>query len=244
MQQTKKKSVVRLVVISDTHGCHEELTYRMPPGDVLIHCGDFSDKGSRSQAASFAEWISQLDQYEQRFVIDGNHDRTRSNVDDNDDESSFQTMEEFFTGIPVRLLRDEYVETRDGLRIYGASWNSASDPVFSPDHRPDVVLSHRNPCLPKECLFEQVGVNQLQGWRGDRDTSRMVLSHQIPLCLSGHAHRCRGMVVVPHQDCGKEHSCSYFVNAASLRSGNAIMPPVVIDFDMNLRKPIHIAIDG
>jgi hypothetical protein len=33
---------VRIVVISDTHKEHDRLT--IPPGDILVHCGDFTHK--------------------------------------------------------------------------------------------------------------------------------------------------------------------------------------------------------
>jgi predicted phosphodiesterase len=35
---------LRLVVISDTHSKHSEIK-EIPLGDVLIHCGDFTNKG-------------------------------------------------------------------------------------------------------------------------------------------------------------------------------------------------------
>jgi len=43
LRTTNEKSM-RYVVISDTHNLHQKLT--IPSGDVLIHCGDFTNKGS------------------------------------------------------------------------------------------------------------------------------------------------------------------------------------------------------
>lgn len=36
---------MRIVQISDTHSRHDPLT-GIPEGDVLVHCGDFSDNGT------------------------------------------------------------------------------------------------------------------------------------------------------------------------------------------------------
>eukprot|EP00026_Physarum_polycephalum_P021288 Phypoly_transcript_24444.p1 GENE.Phypoly_transcript_24444~~Phypoly_transcript_24444.p1 ORF type:complete len:154 (+),score=43.89 Phypoly_transcript_24444:56-463(+) len=41
-QPTSKNKCVRIVVMSDTHNHVDDLT--VPPGDILIHCGDFTNK--------------------------------------------------------------------------------------------------------------------------------------------------------------------------------------------------------
>ena len=46
---------VRLVCISDTHGRHQGVV--VPPGDVLLHSGDFSDIGAQKQVESFRDWL-------------------------------------------------------------------------------------------------------------------------------------------------------------------------------------------
>jgi predicted phosphodiesterase len=46
----------------------------MPPGDVLLHCGDFCrDGGSSEQIHKFNEFL-QMQQYAVKIVISGNHD--------------------------------------------------------------------------------------------------------------------------------------------------------------------------
>ncbi len=71
IKQIKNHRIVRLVVISDTHGYHDLLTPEMPAGDVLIHCGDFADRDSEENVIEFVKWISKQDQYAEKFVIDG-----------------------------------------------------------------------------------------------------------------------------------------------------------------------------
>lgn len=59
------------VAISDTHNRHEGLS--LPPGDVLLHAGDCTLRGSLAEAASFADWWH-AQPHAQKVVIAGNHD--------------------------------------------------------------------------------------------------------------------------------------------------------------------------
>lgn len=59
------------VAISDTHNVHTPMI--LPDGDVLIHAGDFTGKGTEAQAQHFLDWFSaQPHQY--KIFIAGNHD--------------------------------------------------------------------------------------------------------------------------------------------------------------------------
>lgn len=76
--QAKAHSVVRFVVISDTHARHELLA--MPTGDILVHCGDiafegrrYSDSSSIAAYEQFNTWLGGLP-YQHKVVIAGNHD--------------------------------------------------------------------------------------------------------------------------------------------------------------------------
>jgi hypothetical protein len=49
---------LRIVCISDTHELHRELV--VPPGDVLIHAGDFMFFGKGTQAITdFNSWLGE-----------------------------------------------------------------------------------------------------------------------------------------------------------------------------------------
>ena len=65
---------MQIVAISDTH----ENFYSpesMPPGDVLIHAGDFTNIGSISAIRRFAVWLDTISsKYNKILVIAGNHD--------------------------------------------------------------------------------------------------------------------------------------------------------------------------
>eukprot|EP00438_Fugacium_kawagutii_P004849 Skav221070 [mRNA] locus=scaffold3118:272977:273507:- [translate_table: standard] len=46
---------LRVVCISDTHNHHRKL--QLPPGDILIHAGDFTDFGKEENARDFNDWL-------------------------------------------------------------------------------------------------------------------------------------------------------------------------------------------
>lgn len=62
---------MKFVVISDTHGLHDELI--IPKGDVIIHAGDVSRIGRDSEIIDFLKWFKALD-FKYRIFIAGNHD--------------------------------------------------------------------------------------------------------------------------------------------------------------------------
>lgn len=45
----------------------------MPEGDIILHAGDFSKRGTEEQIRDFFDWFSRLD-YRYRICIAGNHD--------------------------------------------------------------------------------------------------------------------------------------------------------------------------
>ena len=62
---------MRLVLISDTHGQHDQL--RIPDGDVFVHAGDMSNMGEPAEIREFAEWLY-AQPHKHKVVIAGNHD--------------------------------------------------------------------------------------------------------------------------------------------------------------------------
>eukprot|EP01060_Flectonema_neradi_P024515 TRINITY_DN3343_c0_g1_i1.p1 TRINITY_DN3343_c0_g1~~TRINITY_DN3343_c0_g1_i1.p1 ORF type:complete len:253 (+),score=27.30 TRINITY_DN3343_c0_g1_i1:58-816(+) len=62
---------IRVCCISDTHTFHEKL--QLKEGDILIHTGDFTLRGSREEITEFAEWL-QKQPYKHKVVIPGNHE--------------------------------------------------------------------------------------------------------------------------------------------------------------------------
>ncbi|OKL60308.1 hypothetical protein UA08_04136 [Talaromyces atroroseus] len=64
----------RIVCVSDTHGyAPAEAGFALPRGDVLIHAGDLSNRGTKPELERTFKWIEEAD-YEVKIVIAGNHD--------------------------------------------------------------------------------------------------------------------------------------------------------------------------
>ncbi len=101
---------LRIVIISDTHGQHEELAPLA--GDVLIHCGDFCDgfNNDGSHIAKIDDWFARQ-RFELILCIGGNHD--------------FVAQKRRATGLPIFknaiYLQDE-TYAFGGLRFYGTPW--------------------------------------------------------------------------------------------------------------------------
>ena len=62
---------MKLVFISDTHTLHER--FQIPNGDFIIHCGDISSRGYRSECEKFLDWYQDLP-HRNKILIPGNHD--------------------------------------------------------------------------------------------------------------------------------------------------------------------------
>lgn len=67
----KDNSSIRIVLISDTHNQHDELD--LPEGDILIHGGDFTIKGTMDEITNFTKWLEKQP-FQHKIVVPGNHD--------------------------------------------------------------------------------------------------------------------------------------------------------------------------
>ena len=67
--------MIRLVIISDTHGLHHGLKKfgDLPKGDILIHGGDVSNIGDIWDIERFINWFASQS-HEHKVFIAGNHD--------------------------------------------------------------------------------------------------------------------------------------------------------------------------
>lgn len=97
---------MRIVCISDTHGRHDGLL--VPDGDLLLHAGDLTKRGTPEQLEAADRWLASLP-HRHKVVIAGNHDFGL----------------EADSG-PARItgatyLRDDLMVV-DGLRIWGSPW--------------------------------------------------------------------------------------------------------------------------
>jgi Icc-related predicted phosphoesterase len=105
---------VRITTISDTHTKHMELNGYLPGGDILIHAGDISNRGSNIDINEFCEWFESIDNYNTKIFIAGNHD------------FGFQIRAEEVSQIInsykwINYLEDNWI-TIDGIKVWGSPW--------------------------------------------------------------------------------------------------------------------------
>jgi len=67
---------MKITHISDTHNKHNQLNGLLPGGDLLIHSGDISSLGRKSEVERFVKWFNDIDNYTNKVFIAGNHDMT------------------------------------------------------------------------------------------------------------------------------------------------------------------------
>jgi predicted phosphohydrolase len=110
--------MTRIVVISDTHGLH--LGVPVPDGDILIHCGDFCNRGTYQDAVRFINWF-QTHPHKHKIFIAGNHDLVLDQGSLND----INVLTRIMTNTNTHYLND------DGVRICGLNfWGSPVQPRF------------------------------------------------------------------------------------------------------------------
>lgn len=119
---------LRIVCISDTHGGHRKLT--MPPGDILIHAGDYTYFSKKEDATDFNAWLGELN-YKHKIVVQGNHE---SSADWAGDARAILSN-------AVYLEQEEI--TVEGVRIYGAAffWSYANA-LTNLSGKYDLVIAH------------------------------------------------------------------------------------------------------
>jgi len=62
---------MRIILIADTHNCTPEL----PDGDILIHAGDATMRGTKEEVSLFSDWLDTLrNKYKHVLFTPGNHD--------------------------------------------------------------------------------------------------------------------------------------------------------------------------
>lgn len=99
----------KIVLLSDTHNRHEQI--RVPDGDVLIHAGDATVRGTVEEIAGFNRWFARQPHKHKIFVA-GNHDWL------------FETnprVAESLLDDKIIYLRDSEAEIAN-LKIYGSPW--------------------------------------------------------------------------------------------------------------------------
>jgi Icc-related predicted phosphoesterase len=107
-----------ITLISDTHGKHNEITQDLPGGDLLLHAGDISSMGYQHEVQQFCKWFNNVENYDHKIFIAGNHDwGFENNV-----EKIMEIVNSYKT---VDYIQDETISVGDDekmVNIYGSPW--------------------------------------------------------------------------------------------------------------------------
>ncbi|KAF4131073.1 Calcineurin-like phosphoesterase [Phytophthora infestans] len=120
----QQQGTLRVVCISDTHGKHRNLR-NVPEGDMLLHCGDFTNRGTHDEIRDFNDWLGTLP-HRHIVVIAGNHDVCMDAVEyDQHWDKAFRHKEYNDPSLSRALLTNcTYLENRsvviEGVKIYGS----------------------------------------------------------------------------------------------------------------------------
>lgn len=100
----------KIVCLSDTHNCNEQIA--VPDGDILIHAGDATVRGTQYEVEEFLIWFSSLP-HKYKIFVAGNHDWLFEN------DNRFARL--LVANFNIKYLQDSSVEI-EGFKIYGSPW--------------------------------------------------------------------------------------------------------------------------
>lgn len=121
---SQQKGTLRVVCISDTHAKHRQIR-NLPDGDVLLHCGDFTNGGTHDEIRDFNSWLGTMP-HRHKVVIAGNHDVSMDAVEyDQHWDKAFRHNEYNDPRLSRALLTNcTYLENRsiviENVRFYGS----------------------------------------------------------------------------------------------------------------------------
>lgn len=124
-------NAVRFVCISDTHCRTSDMRHPIPPGDVLLHAGDFTRKGRLEELDEFNNFLGSLP-HRHKLVVAGNHELSFDLVTSgyvnggNISTQRQETSQEAVLHAKRRLTNCTYLQdtqvTACGIKVYGSPW--------------------------------------------------------------------------------------------------------------------------
>jgi len=205
---------MKLVLISDTHVFHRNLI--LPQGDIIIHAGDITNRGTKEEVLDFLDWFSSLD-YQNRLFIGRNHDAYLDN-----------NAVDFLDILPSNITYLNNNATQiNGFKFWGSpvspdmeAWAFGKPRNEMEEHWKympadiDVLITHTPPygILDKSSQHYSLGCRFLL-----RKIAELDISHHI----FGHIHASYGRCKI-----GK----TIFINASNLDSYKGLVnPPILVD---------------
>jgi len=217
---------MKLVCLSDTHNRHREL--KLPPGDVLLHAGDFTRRGTAAEIQDFNAWLGELP-YRHKIVIAGNHDFLFEQQPDQArqllteaiylEDSGIEIAGIHFWGSPVSPRFFDWAFNRERGSEMAEHWS------MIPTHI-DILLTHTPPhgLLDRIWSGKQVGCEAL----------RIELMRIQPLLLvCGHIHESSGHILSQGMN---------ILNACSLnRYYQPVQPVWTVELDPLTHRLLSVA---
>jgi Icc-related predicted phosphoesterase len=207
---------LRFVAISDTHCRHHSI--KLPKGDVLIHSGDISYKGKKSEVEDFIKWFSGLN-FKYKIFIAGNHD--------------FYFEKEPANEI-LKIIPDNIIYLKDsGTVIEGINiWGSPYTPWFfnwAFNERRGALISRHWDLIPNDTdilithgpVFGILDVVVNEQNVGCKDLLEKVQGLKPKVHICGHIHEAYGTV---------KRAGTRFINASQLNEAYELVnKPIVFD---------------
>lgn len=210
---------MRLVITSDTHRAGRELT--VPDGDVFIHCGDLTYRGTFQESVPELEWIHSLP-HKYKIFICGNHELGW------DHTGGLFVKDRCLEMFPDLIYLENTEAVINGIKF----WGSPSQPHFHswafqkargeqlqrhwaqiPDDT-DVLITHGPPLGFGD-------INKHDERFGDEDLFKRVMEVKPQVHCYGHAHHGYGSYFFEGVQ---------FINAAACTEEyKCINPPIVVD---------------
>lgn len=211
--------MTKIVCLSDTHNCNEKII--VPDGDILIHAGDATIRGTEAEVEEFLRWYSALPHKHKIFVA-GNHDWLY--------ETNNRFARLLTANFNIIYLQDSFIEI-EGLKIYGSPWQPRFfDWAFNlmrgaelaekwkliPSDA-DILITHGPPFgildeVPRKYWIENTGCEELR---------KKVEEIRPKAHIFGHIHCGYGQI---------EKFGVKFINASNCdESYNPTQPPIVFE---------------
>lgn len=184
--------MIKLVVMSDTHNQHDSID--VPDGDILIHAGDATGRGSIWEVKAFNDWLGKLP-HKVKIAISGNHDYFyEQHMSDGLPHSIL------YNGFYLQDSSKIYFNNGHHLNIYGSPWTCRYyDWAFNLDRGPqikekwdmipngiDILVTHGPP-------FGHGDRTDAGHYVGCQDLLRAVERIKPKLHIFGHIHEGYGI---------------------------------------------------
>ncbi|WP_299668537.1 metallophosphatase domain-containing protein [uncultured Polaribacter sp.] len=178
---------MKIILISDTHGNHH---FRAPSGDVLIHAGDVSARGTKREIDSFIKWF-QSQPHKHKIFIAGNHDFYLEEVAKNKMQIEIPNL---------IYLNDSGCEI-DGIKF----WGSPIQPTFFNwafnRNRGEEIKKHWD-LIPKDTdvlithgpPHKILDLTKSGEYAGCKELKKKVLEIKPKLHVFGHIHEAYGKI--------------------------------------------------